>query len=54
MFFEKTGPVWETLRDLEHQLQEADIGYVIISGLRAFVEGRQHDAMVNKVETRRE
>ena len=33
MFFEKTGPVWETLRDLERRLGEADIEYVVIGGL---------------------
>ncbi len=33
MFFEKQGPVWETLRDLERRLDEAGIPYVIIGGL---------------------
>lgn len=33
MFFEKTGPVWETLRDLEERLNEASIAYVVIGGL---------------------
>jgi len=33
MFFEKTGPVWETLRDLEARLQGAGIEYVVIGGL---------------------
>lgn len=33
MFFEKAGPVWETLRDLEQRLEEASIPYVIIGGL---------------------
>ena len=33
MFFEKQGPVWETLRDLERRLQEAKIDYVVIGGL---------------------
>ena len=33
MFFEKAGPVWETLRDLENRLQEANIDYVVIGGL---------------------
>jgi len=33
MFLEKTGPVWETLRDLEQRLEEASIPYVIIGGL---------------------
>jgi hypothetical protein len=33
MFFEKKGPVWETLRELEARLQESDIPYVIIGGL---------------------
>ena len=33
MFFEKAGPVWDTLRDLQRRLDEADIAYVIIGGL---------------------
>ena len=33
MFFEKAGPVWETLRDLEQRLREASIDYVVIGGL---------------------
>ena len=33
MFFEKSGPVWEALRDLETRLQEAGIDHVVISGL---------------------
>jgi hypothetical protein len=33
MFFEKTGPVWETLRDLEQRLDQAGIPYVIIGGM---------------------
>ena len=33
MFFEKSGPVWETLRNLEKCLQEANIDYVVIGGL---------------------
>lgn len=33
MFFEKTGPVWETLRNLERRLDEAGVPYVIIGGL---------------------
>ena len=33
MFFEKKGPVWETLRALENRLTEANIDYVIIGGL---------------------
>lgn len=33
MFFEKSGPVWETLRDLEERLHAANIPYVIIGGL---------------------
>jgi len=33
MFFEKAGPVWETLRDLENRLEEAGIEYVVIGGL---------------------
>ena len=33
MFFDKAGPVWETLRDLEQRLREASIDYVVIGGL---------------------
>ena len=33
MFFEKQGPVWETLGDLEKRLQDAHIDYVVIGGL---------------------
>ena len=33
MFFEKAGPVWETLRDLERRLNEAGIDYVVVGGL---------------------
>ena len=33
MFFEKSGPVWETLRELEKRLQDAGIDYVVIGGL---------------------
>ena len=33
MFFEKQGPVWETLRDLEARLKDASIDYVVIGGL---------------------
>ena len=33
MFFEKQGPVWETLRDLEKRLDDAGIPFVIIGGL---------------------
>jgi hypothetical protein len=33
MFFEKTGPVWETLRHLEERLQDAGIDYLVIGGL---------------------
>ncbi|MBI4579767.1 MAG: hypothetical protein HY718_08700 [Planctomycetes bacterium] len=33
MFFEKSGPLWETLRNLEARLQDAQIPYVIIGGL---------------------
>jgi hypothetical protein len=33
MFFEKTGPVWDTLRELERRLHEADLDYVVIGGL---------------------
>lgn len=33
MFFERQGPVWETLRNLESRLREANIDYVVIGGL---------------------
>ncbi len=33
MFFEKTGPVWETLHRLEQRLREANIDYLVIGGL---------------------
>lgn len=33
MFFEKQGPVWETLRALDAQLVDAGIEYVVIGGL---------------------
>ncbi|MGD2108553.1 MAG: hypothetical protein PVI86_04085 [Phycisphaerae bacterium] len=33
MFFEKSGPVWETLHRLEQRLKEADIDYVVIGAL---------------------
>jgi len=33
MFFEKTGPVWDTLRELERRLHEANLDYVVIGGL---------------------
>jgi len=33
MFFEKQGPVWETLRRLEERLRESQIDYVVIGGL---------------------
>ena len=33
MFFEKAGPVWETLGDLEKRLQDTGIDYVVIGGL---------------------
>ncbi len=33
MFFEKTGPVWETLRAVQQRLDEAGIAYVVIGGL---------------------
>lgn len=52
MFFEKTGPVWETLRALAARLNEADIPYVVIGGLalNAFHYPRQ-TADVNVVVT---
>lgn len=33
MFFERKGPVWETLRKLDRRLTEAGIDYVVIGGL---------------------
>lgn len=36
MFFEKKGPVWETLRELEQRLNEAGIPYVIIGGMALY------------------
>jgi len=33
MFFERTGPVWDTLRDLETRLRGARVDYVVIGGL---------------------
>jgi len=33
MFFEKQGPVWETLRALNQRLREAHIDYIVIGGL---------------------
>jgi len=33
MFFEKSGPVWETLRELAKRLDGAGIPYVVIGGL---------------------
>lgn len=33
MFFEKKGPVWDTLRELEARLQGAGIEYLVIGGL---------------------
>ncbi len=33
MFFEKAGPVWDTLRALQERLSAAGIGYVVIGGL---------------------
>ncbi len=33
MFFEKQGPVWDTVRELEAKLSDAKIEYVIIGGL---------------------
>jgi len=33
MFFERSGPVWETLRALQRRLDDANIDYVIIGGL---------------------
>lgn len=39
MFFEKTGPLWDTLRVLEARLKEADIDYVIIGGLALNAHG---------------
>jgi len=33
MFFEKSGPVWETLRELERRLDGARMPFVVIGGL---------------------
>jgi hypothetical protein len=33
MFFERAGPVWETLRALEQRLHDAGIDYLVIGGL---------------------
>ena len=33
MFFEKQGPVWDTLRELDRRLREASIEYTVIGGL---------------------
>lgn len=33
MFFQRQGPVWETLRSLEQRLHSAGIDYLIIGGL---------------------
>jgi hypothetical protein len=33
MFFEKKGPVWDTLRALQHRLDDAGIDYVVIGGM---------------------
>ena len=33
MFFEKAGPVWETLRGFQQRADEAGIDYVVIGGL---------------------
>lgn len=33
MFFERAGPVWETLRELQRRLEEAGIDYLVIGGL---------------------
>ena len=33
LFFDKQGPVWETLRDLAARLDDAQIAYVVIGGL---------------------
>ena len=33
MFFEKKGPVWDTLRELDRRLREASIEYTVIGGL---------------------
>lgn len=33
MFFEKTGPVWETLHALQARLDDAGVDYVLIGGL---------------------
>ena len=33
MFFEKRGPVWETLHKLQHRLNDAGVEYIVIGGL---------------------
>jgi len=33
MFFEKTGPVWDTLCGLEKRLDDAQLNYLVIGGL---------------------
>ena len=33
MFFEKSGPVWETLRELDQRLAASEMPYVVIGGL---------------------
>jgi len=33
MFFEKSGPVWETLHNLERRLRDANLDYLVIGGL---------------------
>lgn len=33
MFFERSGPVWDTLRELERQFDQAHMHYAVIGGL---------------------
>lgn len=39
MFFQRSGPVWETLRALQDRLDAAGIGYVVIGGLALNAHG---------------
>jgi len=39
MFFEKTGPVWETLRELQTRLDDAGIPFVVIGGVALNAHG---------------
>ena len=41
MFFEKQGPIWDTLRDLESNLQQHDIPYVVVGAMAVNVHGHE-------------